>query len=70
MAIKPMYDMILVKPIKAVEKTASGIVLVNQDITQNYAEGIVEAIGEGYKNSGADNLIIVPLKVKVGDTVL
>ena len=66
MSLKPMYDNIIVKPIKAEEKTAGGIYLANPDITQQYAEAIVVSVGEGYRVDGK----IVPLKVQAGDTVL
>ncbi len=68
MALVPMYDNIIVKPIKAEEKTASGLYLANVEASQHYVEAEVVAVGQGYKHSGSDTLF--PLTVKVGDKVL
>jgi chaperonin GroES len=64
----PVYDNIVVKPIKAEEKTASGLYIANPDMAKEYAEGIVLAVGAGYRNTGSEKLF--PLTVKVGDHVL
>ena len=66
MSLRPMYDNIIVKPIKAEEKTAGGIYLNNADAAQQYAEAEVIAVGEGYRVDGD----VVALKVKPGDTIL
>lgn len=66
MSIKPMYDNIVIKPIKADEKTAGGIYIANNTTLQAHEEGEVVAIGEGYRVNGE----LVPLRVNVGDTVL
>ena len=65
MSLKPMYDNIVIKPVKVDEKTAGGIYLGN-DRGQHFAEGEVIAIGAGYRVNGE----IVPLVVKVGDNVV
>ena len=68
MTLVPLYDNIIVKPIKAVEKTASGLYLANADTNAGYATAEVVAVGQGYKHSGIDKLF--PLTVKIGDTVI
>jgi len=68
MTLVPLYDNIIVKPVKAVEKTASGLYLANADASVGYATAEVVAVGQGYKHSGSD--VLFPLIVKVGDTVI
>jgi chaperonin GroES len=63
-----MYDNIVVKPVKAEEKTAGGLYIANPDQAKGYAEGVVIAVGAGYRNPGSEELF--PLTVKVGDHVL
>lgn len=67
MSLKPMYDNIVIKPIKADEKTAGGIYLSAPDNSKSYAEGKVISVGEGYKLQDGN---IMPLRVSVGDTVI
>ena len=66
MSLKPMYDNIIVKPVKAQTKTEGGIYLSNPDKVQQYGEGVVVAVGGGYRVDGK----LVPLQVEVGDTIL
>lgn len=66
--IKPMYDNILVDPIEIENKTASGLIVSGMSNSQQYAEGVVVAVGDGYKVNGQSELF--PLTVKVGDIVL
>ena len=59
--IKPLADRVLVKPLEAETKTASGIII--PDTAQEKPQkGTVVAVGNGKKDE--------PLTVKVGDTVL
>lgn len=66
MTITPLYDRVLVKPIKPEEVTAGGIIIpeTSQD---KPIQGEVVAVGEG-RITNEGNLI--PLKVKVGDRVI
>ena len=66
MSLKPMYDNILVKPITAEQKSEGGIYLGNTDASPIYSEGVVIAVGQGYRVNGE----LILLKVKVGDTVI
>jgi chaperonin GroES len=61
MKIKPLADRVLVKPVKAESKTASGIIIPEaaQEKTQT---AIVEAIGPGTEKE--------PVTVKVGETIM
>lgn len=63
---QPMYDNILVKPIKAKEQTLSGIYIPNAGHNAEVAEGEVVAVGHGRIASEK----IVPLTVNVGDIVI
>jgi len=67
MSLRPMYDNILVTPVKVEEKTSGGIYLSTSHNSRSYNEGVVIAVGEGYKVANGD---IAPLKVKEGDTVI
>lgn len=61
MKIKPLADRVLVKPVKAESKTASGIIIPEaaQEKTQT---AIVETIGPGTEKE--------PVTVKVGETIM
>ena len=63
--IKPLEDRIVVQPLEAEEKTASGIVIPDT-AKEKPQEGLVLAVGPGRFEDGAR----VPLDVKVGDTVI
>lgn len=67
MNIKPLGDHILVKPKKAEEVTASGIVLPDTVEKEKKAEGEVIAVGQGKL---LDNGSRARMEVSVGDTVL
>ncbi|VDH04615.1 co-chaperone GroES [Bergeyella zoohelcum] len=58
---KPLADRVLVEPVAAETKTASGIIIPDT-AKEKPQEGVVVAIGEGKKDE--------PLTVKVGDKVL
>ena len=59
--IKPLADRVLVEPIEAETKTASGIIIPD-NAKENPQKGKVMAVGKGTKEN--------PTTVKVGDTVL
>ena len=59
--IKPLADRVLIEPMAAETKTASGIII--PDTAQEKPQkGTIVAVGDGKKDE--------PLTVKVGDTVL
>lgn len=58
---KPLADRVLVEPVAAETKTASGIIIPDT-AKEKPQEGVVVAVGEGKKDE--------PLTVKVGDKVL
>jgi len=64
--IKPLFDNILVKPIKAEEKTLGGIYLP-ESAKEKPQIGEVMAIGEGARD---DNGKLIPMVVKVGQKVM
>ncbi len=66
MAIKPLEDRILVKPIEAESKTASGIYLP-ETAKERPIKGKVVATGPGKR---LDNGKRAQMSVKVGDTVV
>ena len=59
--IKPLADRVLVEPIEAETKTASGIIIPD-NAKDKPQKGKVMAVGKGTKEN--------PTTVKVGDTVL
>ena len=67
MKIKPLSDHILIEPIKAEEKTKSGILLPDTIDKEKPEQGKVIATGPGKMNSSGK---INPLEVKTGNIVL
>ncbi len=59
--IKPLADRVLVEPVEAETKTASGIIIPDT-AKEKPQKGLVVAVGPGKKDD--------PVTVKVGDTVL
>ena len=59
--IKPLADRVLVEPLEAETKTASGIIIPDS-AKEKPQKGIVVAVGPGTKEN--------PVTVKVGNTVL
>jgi chaperonin GroES len=59
--IQPLADRVLIKPAKAEEKTAGGIIIPDT-AKEKPQKGLVVAVGKGKKDE--------PMTVKVGDTVL
>ena len=65
MAIKPLFDKVVIKAIEANEKTASGIVLPGAAKEKPQLAPVV-AVGPGGMVDGKE----IKMQVKVGDTVL
>jgi len=66
-AIKPLEDRILVKPLDVEQTTASGLVIPDT-AKEKPQEGEVLAVGDGRWDEDGEKRI--PLDVKVGDKVL
>ena len=66
MALKPLNDYVLVKPVKDEPKTASGIITAPSSKEKPW-KGEVIAVGEGKKSE--DGKLITIDNVKVGDVV-
>ena len=67
MNLKPLDDRIVVRPSEAEEKTASGLVIPDT-AKEKPQQGEVLAVGPGRRSENTGDLI--PLDVKVGDTVV
>jgi len=63
--IKPLFDNVLVKPLEAEAKTASGIILPDS-VKEKPQIGLIMAIGEGKVVKGEKR----PMAVKVGQKVM
>jgi chaperonin GroES len=61
MTIKPLADRVLIQPVAAEEKTASGIIIPDS-AKEKPLKGEVKAVGQGTKDE--------EMVVKVGDQVL
>ena len=67
MTLQPLDDRIVVRPNEAEEKTASGLVIPDT-AKEKPQQGEVLAVGPGRRSDTTGELI--PLDIKVGDTVL
>ena len=65
--IKPLEDRIVVKPLDAEQTTASGLVIPDT-AKEKPQQGEVLAVGPGKRSEDTGELI--PLDIKVGDTVV
>lgn len=65
-SIQPLFDNVLIKPLEAEAKTASGIILPDTAKEKPQA-GLVVAIGPGAVNEDGKK---IPMEVKVGDKVM
>jgi chaperonin GroES len=63
--IQPLFDNVLVKPLEAEEKTASGIILPDS-AKEKPQMGLVMAVGKGKIDDGK----LIPMSVKVGQKVM
>ena len=64
--IKPLADRVLIEPMQAETKTASGI-YIPDTAKEKPQQGKIIAVGTGATN---DNGQVTPLAVKEGDTIL
>lgn len=64
--IKPLFDNVLVRPLEAETKTASGIILPDS-VKEKPQIGIIMAIGAGHVTPEGK---ILPMVVKVGQKVM
>ena len=64
--IKPLFDNVLIKPLEAEEKTASGIILPDS-AKEKPQMGKVMATGPGTRDEDGK---LVPMSVKVGQKVM
>jgi chaperonin GroES len=67
MKIKPLYDHILIEPMKKEEMTKTGILLPDTVEKERPEQGKIIAVGIGKKTEDGK---IIPLEVKPGDIVL
>jgi chaperonin GroES len=67
MKLQPLDDRIVVRPSEAEEKTASGLVIPDT-AKEKPQQGEVLAVGPGRRTDNTGDL--VPLDIKVGDTVV
>jgi len=63
--IKPLFDNVLIKPLEAESKTASGIVLPDS-VKEKPQIGVIMAVGPGRKKDGKET----PVVVKTGQKVM
>lgn len=64
--IKPLFDNVLIRPLEAETKTASGIILPDT-VKEKPQTGTVMAVGDGKVGPKGDKH---PMVVKVGDKVM
>jgi len=65
MAIKPLGDRVLVRPLNEAEEKV-GSIYIPDTAKEKPQEGIIDAVGPGVHKDGK----LIPLEVKVGDKVL
>lgn len=66
LSITPLHDRVVVKPASREEVSASGIIIPDSANREKPERGIVVAVGNGKYEDGD----LLPMTVKVGDTVL
>jgi chaperonin GroES len=66
MAIRPLDDRIVVKPIEAEEASAGGILLPDT-AKEKPQRALVVAVGDGARNDDGERL---PLSVQIGDEII
>jgi chaperonin GroES len=67
MVFKPLSNHVFIEPLEEEKTTKSGIVLPDTAEKEKPIKGKVLAVGPGKRNDKGE---LVPLSVKVGDTVL
>lgn len=65
MRLQPLSDRVIVKRIEGKEVTKGGIIVPDAS-KEKQQEGLIVAVGPGRREKG----VIVPMDVKVGDTVI
>jgi len=66
MKLKPLRDRVVVKPMKALEKTAGGIILPETSSKETPKTGEIIAVGTGRRSEKGET---IALEVKQGDHV-
>lgn len=66
MEIRPLHDRVIVRRVEEKKTTASGLIIPDSS-AEKPSRGNVVAVGNDKKNDQGD---IIPLDVKVGDTVM
>ncbi len=66
MKVTPLFDNVLIEPVEAEQKTASGIILPDS-AKEKPQMGIIKAVGKGKMGPKGD---VHPMVVKVGDKVM
>jgi len=64
--IQPLFDNVLIKPLKAENKTAGGIILPDS-VKEKPQMGKVMAVGKGHVDPKGN---VRPMSVKIGETVM
>lgn len=67
MSLRPLHDRILVERLDETEQQSSGGIIIPDSAKEKPQQGKVIAAGNGKKK---DDGTVVPLDVKVGDTIL
>ena len=66
MEIRPLHDRVIVRRVEEKKTTASGLIIPDSS-TEKPSKGEIVAAGKGKVNTQGD---LIPLDVKVGDTVM
>ena len=66
MEIRPLHDRVIVRRVEEKKTTASGLIIPDSS-TEKPSKGEIVAAGKGKVNAQGD---LIPLDVKVGDTVM
>ncbi len=68
MKLEPLNDRVLIRPLEAAGKTASGLLTIPDGAKEKQSEGEILAVGPGriHEATGART----PIELKVGDMVL
>ncbi len=64
--IQPLFDNVLIRPVDAETKTASGIILPDT-VKEKPQVGVIKAVGRGKTDKNGK---LIPVVVKVGDKVM
>lgn len=64
--IEPLFDNVLIRPLEAEAKTASGIILPDT-VKEKPQIGVVKAVGKGKTDKDGKR---IPVVVKIGDKVM